>query len=180
MSLRTKVASALAGATILGAALLSTVGQNEGRSLSAYWDSAGVLTICDGDTTNVKPGQRATPAECDARLRAGIQEHAKALDGLPEGLPDAVVLGAMDLTYNIGVAGFNSSSVKRCLARQDYRCAQEAVLKWKYITVNGKKYDCSVAGNTRCSGLWKRRLWEARAMGNEFKTIDEALRALPR
>lgn len=180
MSLRTKVSAAVAAGTILGAAIIGTVGQNEGRSLTAYWDSAGVLTICDGDTTNVRPGQRATVAECDARLRAGIQKHAAALDGLPEGLPDAVVLGAMDLTYNIGVGGFNSSSVKQCLARRDYKCAKAATLKWKYITVNGRKYDCSTPGNTRCSGLWKRRLWESRAVGNEFKTLEEAVRALPR
>lgn len=180
MNLRTKVGAAVAGASMLGLALMGAIGQNEGRSLSAYWDPAGVLTICDGDTTNVKPGQRATVAECDARLRAGITEHAKALDGLPGDLPDVVVLGAVDNIYNIGQTGFRNSTQRYCLSIKDYACAKRATLAWRFITIKGKKYDCSTPGNTVCSGLWKRRQWEAKAMGNEFKTLDEALRALPR
>lgn len=47
----------------------------EGRSLSAYLDRIArppVWTICDGDTTNVRPGMVETPADCDRRLTTKI------------------------------------------------------------------------------------------------------------
>lgn len=47
----------------------------EGRSLNAYLDTIArppVWTICDGDTTNVKPGMVETPVGCDRRLATKI------------------------------------------------------------------------------------------------------------
>ncbi|SCM71473.1 Lysozyme [uncultured Pleomorphomonas sp.] len=47
----------------------------EGRSLRAYYDTVAkpaVWTICDGDTTNVRPGMVETPAGCDKRLATKI------------------------------------------------------------------------------------------------------------
>lgn len=180
MSLKTKIVGALAASTLLGSALLTSLTSLEGTEYTAYFDSAGVLTICSGDTTNVRKGQRASPSECRQRLKDGIAQHANALRGLPESLPDAVVLGAVSNVFNIGEYGFNNSSQKKCLARGDYACAKAATLRWRYITVNGRKFDCSTPGNRVCWGLWERRQWEARAMGNEFKTVQEALAALPK
>jgi len=198
MSLKSSYISRAAGALFLSIA--AVVGVHEGRSLVAYYDSANVLTICDGDTRDVRPGQKATPAQCDERLRKGIADHARALDGLPEGLPDVVVLGSVDLSYNIGVYGFRSSSVKSALMLRDYKAAGKAVLKWKYISqkkapapakgwvyIPGTKmwrFDCSQsidgAPNKVCYGLWQRRLWQAKAIGNEFRSPQEAIAALPK
>lgn len=164
----------------LALVIAGAVGINEGRQLSAYQDSAGVWTICDGHTGGVQRGDVATPAQCDVLLKQGIQAHARALQGLPDSTPDAVIVGAVDLTYNIGESGFNNSTVKRCLMKEDYTCASKAVLQWKYITRNGKKYDCSAPGNKVCSGLWKRRLWQADVIGNKYKTPEAALAALPK
>ena len=121
MSPKSSYITRAAGALFLSIA--AVVGVHEGRSLVAYYDAANVLTICDGDTSDVQPGQKATHAECDDRLRKGIADHARALQGLPEGLPDVVVLGSVDLAYNIGVQGFSSSSVRRALMMKDYRAA---------------------------------------------------------
>ncbi len=174
---KSKLISRAAGALFGCIALV--VGLNEGRSLTSYQDSVGVWTICDGETLGVKPGQSRTAAQCDETLRKGIARHAEALTGLPESLPDAVVLGAVDLVYNIGVGGFNSSAVKRALAQKDYKAAGAAVLRWRYVTIGGKKFDCSQP-NRVCSGLWKRRLWQAQAIGNQFKTPEAATAALPK
>jgi GH24 family phage-related lysozyme (muramidase) len=171
-------------AGVLFMAIAAVVTVHEGRSLVAYKDSAGVLTICDGDTKDVRAGQKATPAQCDDRLRRSITEHAKGLDGLPAGLPDVVVLGSVDFTYNIGVQAMQGSSTYSSLLLRDYSTAGLNVLKWKYITVNGKKYDCSQlvhgAPNKVCYGLWLRRQWQARAIGNQFSSVQEALQALPK
>ena len=166
----------LIGGTLV-AAVAGTITQFEGYSTTPYYDSAGVLTVCYGSTGNVIAHQKLTDAQCMDRLKVDIAEHSKALTGLPSDVPDAVLLGSIDMAYNIGVYGFSNSTAAKRLAVKDYTGAGKAVLRWKYITVNGTKYDCSVAGNKVCSGLWKRRVWQSKAIGNEFKTLDEAVKA---
>lgn len=156
----------------------AVIGFNEGYSTSAYLDSAGVPTVCYGSTTGVKYPSTVTDAECTSRLKVDLESHLKALDKLPNDLPDSVLLGSIDFAYNIGVSGFINSSVHSALLRKDYQAASANVLKWKYITVNGRKYDCSVRGNTICYGLWKRRLWQSKAIGNYYHDLDEAKKGL--
>lgn len=156
----------------------AVIGFNEGYSTSAYLDSAGVPTVCYGSTTGVKYPSTVTDSECTARLKTDLDSHLKALDKLPNDLPDAVVLGSIDFAYNIGVSGFRNSSVHSALLRKDYQEASANVLKWKYITMNGRKYDCSVHGNTVCYGLWKRRVWQSKAIGNQYNTLNEAKQGL--
>ena len=197
MSLRTKVVAALTGATMLGGAITGVIQHNEGLSLTAYKDSAGIPTICYGETKGVKMGQGATLSDCRKQLIQSAGEHAKALDGLPMQLSDVSLLGSLDLTYNVGVAGFNGSSVKRHLKSLDYAAAAKAVLDWRYISKYQKNspgvgwvykgsnrwtFDCSQYINGRrnkvCWGLWERRQWQAKAIGNEYGSIESAVNAL--
>lgn len=199
MNLRTKVVAALAGVTMLGGAITEVVQHNEGLSLTAYKDSAGVPTICYGETKGVKMGQRATLSDCQKQLIQSAGDHARALDGLPIQLSDVALLGALDFTYNIGVAGFNGSSVKRHLKSLNYPAAAKAVLDWRYISKYQKKspgtgwvykgnnrwsFDCSqyINGqrNKVCWGLWERRQWQSKAIGNQFNNVNAALAALTR
>lgn len=197
MSLRTKVIAALTGTTMLGGAITGVVQHNEGLSLTAYKDSASIPTICYGETKGVKMGQRATLSDCQKQLIQSAGEHAKALDGLPMQLSDVALLGALDFTYNVGVAGFNGSSVKRHLKSLDYAAAAKAVLDWRYISKYQQKspgvgwvheggtrwtFDCSqyINGqrNRVCWGLWERRKWQSKAVGNRFKNVQAALSEL--
>lgn len=164
--------------TGLALAVVGAVKVNEGYSPTAYYDGAHVATICYGETKGVKIGMVKTKSECDAQLQKSIAEHAKVFDGVPQSTPDVVALGTIDMAYNVGVYGFNASSVKKAIIAGDYEKASQAVLQWKYITVRGKKFDCSVKGNKVCYGLWKRRLWQSKAIGNKFKTPEEAIQAL--
>lgn len=155
---------------------------NEGFSPSSYQDSAGVWTICYGETKGVKAGQVKTKLQCDAQLQESLKQHGSVLNDVPEDIPAVVALGALDMAYNIGVSGFNNSTAKKWIILRDYKRAGEAVLSWRYITRNGKKYDCSQLVNGKpnkvCWGLWQRRQWEAKAIGNQFKTPQEAVEAL--
>lgn len=178
--IRGRILASLVGASTLGGGITAVVSYNEGFSGDAYLDSAGIPTICYGETKGVKLGQRRSLSDCQKQLIESVGEHAKALEGLPVGLPDVVLLGSIDMAYNVGVSGFSNSAVKRKLKQGDYRAAGQSVLQWKYITLNGKKYDCSVKGNKVCYGLWKRRLWQSKAIGNEFKSVQEAVAALPK
>jgi len=172
----------MAAGTLLGVSVIGVVKSNEGYSESAYYDSAGIATICYGETNGVKIGDVKTKAECDEQLVRSLESYSRALDGIPFNTTDVVALGALDMTYNIGVYGFNSSSVKKAIIKGDYVSASKHVLDWKYITYKGSKYDCShlVKGkpNRVCYGLWKRRLWQSDAIGNKFKTPQEAMEAL--
>ena len=197
MSLRTRVIAALVGATMLGGAITEVVQHNEGLSLTAYKDSAGIPTICYGETKGVKMGQSATLSDCQKQLIESAGEHAKALDGLPMQLSDVALLGALDFIYNVGVTGFNGSAVKRHLKRLDYTAAGEAVLNWRYISKYQQKspgtgwlykgsnrwtFDCSqhINGqrNRVCWGLWERRQWQAKAIGNRYDSVESAVNAL--
>lgn len=199
MSLRTKVVAALTGATMLGGAITGVIKHNEGLSLAAYKDSAGVPTICYGETKGVKMGQRATLSDCQKQLIESAGEHAKALDGLPMQLSDVALLGALDFTYNVGVAAFNGSSVKRHLKSLDYAAAAKAVLDWRSISKYQQNspgagwvhkggtrwtFDCSqyINGqrNKVCWGLWERRQWQSKAIGNQYKNVSTALAELKR
>lgn len=199
MSLRTKVIAALTGATMLGGAITGVIQHNEGLSLTAYKDSAGIPTICYGETKGVKMGQRATLSDCQKQLVQSAGEHAKALDGLPMQLSDVALLGALDFTYNVGVAGFNGSSVKHHLKSLDYAAAGKAVLDWRYISKYQQKspgagwvykggnrwtFDCSQYINGKrnrvCWGLWERRQWQSKAIGNQYKNVNAAMAELKR
>ncbi|UVX31239.1 endolysin [Klebsiella phage VLCpiA1b] len=197
MSLRTKVIAALTGATMLGGAITGVVQHNEGLSLTAYKDSAGVPTICYGETRGVKMGQRATLSACQKQLIESAGEHAKALDGLPMQLSDVALVGSIDFIYNVGVAGFNGSSVKKHLKNLNYAAAGKAVLDWRYISKYQKKspgtgwvykggsrwtFDCSqyINGqrNKVCWGLWERRQWQSRAISVQYVDVAEAINNL--
>lgn len=197
MSLRTKVIAALTGATMLGGAITGVIKHNEGLSLPAYRDSAGVPTICYGETKGVKMGQKATLSDCQKQLIESAGAHAKALDGLPMQLSDVALVGSIDFIYNVGVAGFNGSAVKRHLKSPDYAAAGKAVLDWRYISKYQHKspgtgwvhkggnrwtFDCSqyINGqrNKVCWGLWERRQWQSKAIGNKFNNVNAAVSAL--
>ena len=197
MSLRTKVIAALTGATMLGGAITGVIKHNEGLSLPAYRDSAGVPTICYGETKGVKMGQKATMSDCQKQLIESAGEHAKALDGLPMQLSDVSLVGSIDFIYNVGVAGFNGSTVKRHLKSLNYAAAGKAVLDWRYISKYQQKspgtgwvykggnrwtFDCSqyINGqrNKVCWGLWERRQWQSKAIGNQYKNVNAAVVAL--
>lgn len=200
MSLRNKIVGALAGASLLGGGITAVIQNNEGYSSTAYRDSAGVPTICYGETKGVQMGQKRSLSDCQKQLIQSAGEHAKALVGLPESLPDVALLGSLDLAYNVGVAGFNSSTPKRELVKGNYKAAGKAVLEWRYISKKQKQspgvgwewrsssgkwvFNCSQYINGKpnkvCYGIWKRRLWQSKAIGNEFKSVQEAIAALPK
>lgn len=99
--------------------------------MRAYYDIVGVLTICDGDTHDVKPGQVATPAECDARLYTHLSEFKAKLDRCLT-YPTSAKTGAAFLiwTYNVGAGAACSSTLVRKANAGDLRGACDELLKW--------------------------------------------------
>ncbi|WP_206364079.1 lysozyme [Paenirhodobacter ferrireducens] len=103
----------------------------EGRELRAYRDIVGVWTICDGDTQGVRPGQVATPAECDSRLAARVAQSEREIRPcLPAGLPAETRAAFVSAAYNIGSGAFCGSSMARRARAGDLRGACEALRLW--------------------------------------------------
>lgn len=128
-----KSASRLIGGFLMSA--LALVGGNEGLKLVAYRDSGGVPTICNGATVGVQMGQRATQAECAARLVSDLKTHEAGLRAClprPDALPQKVYLAVLDFTYNVGVKAACGSTLFAKLRVSDWRGACNELPKWVY------------------------------------------------
>lgn len=135
----------LAGALAVAAAI---AGHFEGRNLIAYLDPVGIPTICQGVTRSVKLGDRATPAECDAKFTAELLRHKAIVDRYvttPRSENREAAL--ISFTYNVGEGNFRRSSLLRKLNAGDPKACDE-MLKWVY------------AGGRKLTGLERRRAAE--------------------
>lgn len=126
------IASRVMGALFL--IISGVVVVNEGYKETAYKDSAGIWTICYGETSGVKKGDTATPSECSSQLAKSLETHSRALYGLPDAVSDVALVGSVDMAYNVGASSFANSKVKRELSKLNYRAAGRAVLDWRYIS----------------------------------------------
>jgi lysozyme len=95
----------LVGAGTAGA-LIGDIRDDEGRRLHAYKDIGQIVTICDGDTHNVRMGQVATNAECDERTAQQLLIHARVVvrcaPPLLEVGRENVLRAAARMSYNTG------------------------------------------------------------------------------
>lgn len=118
----------------------------EGLRLKPYLDSAGIPTIGIGSIT-YKDGRRVsmndpaiTVAQAEELLMWEARKKEKALEGLI--LNQNQYDACLSLLYNIGIGGFNSSTVKRKI--QSNPCdpsIRDAFMMWNKITKNGKKVE---------------------------------------
>jgi lysozyme len=103
--------------SVAASSLLLTVPLHEGTSYKAYRDIAGIWTICQGDTKNVKAGLVETPEGCRARLERQLVIHAKGVMActprLAEEGHDWQRAAAVSLAYNIGVGAYCKSSIDK-------------------------------------------------------------------
>ncbi len=132
MAIKGKTAGGIAGATAaitLSVALL--IQPWEGRELKAYQDVVGVWTICYGETKGVRPGDVATPAQCDERLARSVQQYANALDAcvVPE-LPTKTEAALISWTYNVGVGAACGSTLVKLLNTGNFVAACDQLMRW--------------------------------------------------
>lgn len=110
----------------------------EGLRLTAYLDLAGVPTIGYGHTQGVFMGMVATEEQATAFLREDIGLICKAVESVA-GAPttDRQFSAMVSLAYNIGNAGFRSSTVLRQHRAGNLQAAADAFLLWDKATVDG-------------------------------------------
>lgn len=121
----------------------------EGLRITSYYDPAGILTICYGETLNVQEGDKKTPEQCrmmlDGRMavfNVGVKSVVKK--------PMTVYQEAAftDFAYNVGVRAFSKSTLLKKFNAGDTRGACDGLLQWVYI------------GRVKLEGLQQRRAVE--------------------
>jgi lysozyme len=136
-----KTLAGIVGLTAAGI-LFVTIPKDEGTEYKAYRDIAGIWTICNGDTANVRPGQVASQAECQERLERQLIAHAAPVMACTPRLRDEgrdyQRAAAVSLAYNIGVGAYCRSTVDRRFDAGDIRGACNAFLSWDKARVNGQ------------------------------------------
>ncbi len=138
-----KVLALVTSGATATAIMLAFTPEKEGRSLSAYYDPLGILTICDGDTHGVKLGDVRTPAQCDESTRREIARALAIVDRcvtVPLNETQRAAFG--DFAYNVGPGargvkdGFcmlksgRQPSFLRKLNAGDYVGACNGLLEW--------------------------------------------------
>lgn len=164
MSLKNRAVTTVSAALLVPAAVVGapfTMNQ-EGLKLQPYYDSAGVKTVCIGETKDVED-RAYTEDECVNMygVRYGWFSHRAYMqynDVAKSVITPAVHAAMTDMAYNIGVRGFSRSGMLRNLNAGRPKVACDYILRYKYITRKGRKYNCSTPGNKVCYGLWDRRL----------------------
>lgn len=126
----------------------------EGYRGEAYLCPAGVWTIGYGSTKGVKRGDRITMYDAKERLKRELLEYEQGvLSALTVEPNNNEFSACVVLAYNIGIAGFRTSSVVKAHNRGDKEAAARAFGLWNKITVNGVK--------KTLPGLTRRRMAES-------------------
>lgn len=110
---------------------LALIKRSEGFRADAYRDAAGIWTIGYGHTGNVRAGDRVTPAEGEALLRADLavaeDEVARAVRvPLRQGQFDALA----SFVFNLGGPALEGSTLLRKLNAGDYAGAAAEFPRW--------------------------------------------------
>lgn len=119
---------------VVGATLVASAALWEGDKRNAYYDIAGVLTVCHGYTgKDIIKTKTYTKQECTALLEKELSVHAKgvlACTNVPlrPNEYDAYTLFA----YNVGVKGYCTSSLLKKLNAGDNVGACNGLMQWSY------------------------------------------------
>ncbi len=130
--------------SLSGASALTLAGvmvpELEGVRYTAYYDVAGVLTVCYGHTgKDIIPGKRYSEAECEKLLNKDLLPFSRAVERAVTVPTDEYQKAALiSFSYNVGITAFQKSSVLRYLNTGEEGKACEALKQW--IRAGGRKW----------------------------------------
>lgn len=108
---------------------LDLIKRYEGLRLKAYLCPAGIWTIGYGHTGGVRPGDTCTRAEADKILACDVGRHCapiREIEHLSQNQFDALA----SFVFNIGVANFDKSTMKRELLAGNFEAAAAEFPRW--------------------------------------------------
>lgn len=136
----------------INAAGLALIKSFEGLGLTAYKCPAGVPTIGWGSTgSHVKMGMRITTQRAEAMLLDDLERFEECVSRVVKvRLTDNQYSSCVSLTFNIGTAAFESSTLLALLNEGKYEAVSRQFLLW------------NKAGGRVLEGLVRRRMAEKR------------------
>lgn len=167
-----------AGAIVIAAsiAVVPILKDYEGRSLTPYYDIAGVLTYCDGETLNADKNKTYTNEQCDALTKKRALQFAEGVAArLQVPVSQKTFEALVTFAYNVGLGNFGSSTALKKINAGETVAGCEAIVKFSCVRVaKGKgdkvksKYpgvDCRTkdADRVASKGLFNRRMKEVAA-----------------
>lgn len=138
----------------IGTKGLALIKRFEGLRLKAYLCPAKVWTIGYGSTgAHVKPGMEITESQAEQLLRDDLSRFEKAVSNAAPGASQDQFDAMVSLAFNIGIAGFQKSSVLRLHKAGRHTGAAESFALW------------NKGGGKVLAGLVRRRADEAHLYG---------------
>lgn len=117
---------------------VALIAEREGCRLRAYRCPAGKWTCGWGETEGVTADTVFTQAEADQRFCQSLTKRSGMVNALCKEAPTPNQLGALtSLAYNIGIGGFEKSTVLKRHNAADWQAAARAFGLWNKARVNG-------------------------------------------
>lgn len=159
---------------VVSASLLSGAVLWEGTKYEAYYDIAGVPTVCMGYTgKGIVFGKKYSHEECTNFLRTELVVHGKGvLECISKPLEEHTYNAFTLMAYNVGTSGFCNSRAAKLYNQGYSKEACYAMYRdnngkpvWSYAKVDGKL--------TFVKGLYNRRKYEAAmCLGDSNAKLD--------
>ena len=102
----------------------------EGLRLKAYKCPAGVWTIAFGHTGDVKPGMRVTEHQAEVILDFDLAKFEEAVEEACAGLGENQFAACVSLVFNIGIARFLASTLRKKLCKGQLVAAADEFPRW--------------------------------------------------
>lgn len=122
----------------------------EGYSPKPYYDIAGILTDCYGNTKQVSHSTVRSKAQCDALLHSEAGRIGKRLlddKDIPWDVP--LLASGISFVYNVGDGAYLSSTYRKYLKAGRFHDACMQMNRWVYVTQGGRKVKSKGLQNRR-------------------------------
>lgn len=140
----------------IGTKGLALIKRFEGCKLTAYKCPAGIWTIGYGSTgPHVKPGMEITEAQAEQLLRDDLARFEQAVSAAAPNATQNQFDAMVSLAFNIGIAGFQKSSVLRLHNLGKFQGAADSFALW------------NKGGGKVLPGLVRRRADESHLYGGQ-------------
>lgn len=128
------------GKTLMTIRGYQRLAKHEGMDTTPYRDSAGVLTVCFGETKGVE-NREYSAEECAAMLVLRVEKwfapETRACTRLWKNLDSETTDALISFSYNTGISAYCGSSVSKRLNKGYGSAACDRMLLWNKIRVNG-------------------------------------------
>lgn len=128
--------------TLLTSAVALSIGvlvELEGYVNKPYYDIAGILTECYGNTHGVNINQPKTKEQCVELLDKESTRIGKMLLNDFDGHTVNTLASGISFVYNVGDGAYRGSTYRKRLKEYRLKDACMEMNKWVYVTQGGKK-----------------------------------------